>query len=75
MNINVGWSSIKDFSTSREKPIQWVDVDDRYYLTCVDGVFTISCCLDKNNVEDAADFEENYKDDVALRRVEKSGIL
>lgn len=60
----IPWSKFKEFVDSRSISIQWLDIDDNYYLKAFDGYFSLDCNLIKSrNLEEVADFETNYKSD------------
>lgn len=59
--INVDWTTIKSFITSRSISIQYIELDSIYYLVAIDGAFKLECQLAKNGSEDLLDFEENFK--------------
>lgn len=61
--MKVYWQTIKDFVDARKLSIQWIDVDNKYYMKAIDGPFSLDCELDKNpsDTTDLLDFETNYK--------------
>lgn len=63
MNIEVGWSTLKEFVDERSLSIQWVDIDVKYLLCAMDGPFCLNSEIKKENPanSDQTDFENNYK--------------
>lgn len=60
--MQVNWSIIKEFITSRSLSIQWIDINGNYYLKAIDGAFDLDCILNKSlNLEEIQDFETNFK--------------
>lgn len=57
----VTWSTFKTFIQSRSLSIQQFEENDTYYMWAVDGAFSLSCCLYKDNSSDVQDFENNFK--------------
>lgn len=56
------WATFKSFVDAREVSIQWLDLDDHYYMYAIDGAFTLRYIMKKDNGSDQTDFETNYKD-------------
>ena len=65
MQINVGWSDLKAFSTARSLSIQWLLTNNVYYLSAIDGPVELSAVIPyispAPSGSDQADFETNYK--------------
>lgn len=61
--MEVTWSILKAFITARTLSIQYVDLDDTYWLCAYDGNFKLECKLYKypTDTTDLLDFENNYK--------------
>ena len=55
------WPAFKNFVSSRNLSIQWLDLIDFYYLKALDGNFSIECMLTQDGGEDVVDFETNFK--------------
>lgn len=57
------WSVFKSFIVERDLSIQWISLNDHYYMKARDGYFELSCVLYKNAEDqaDIVDFETNYK--------------
>jgi hypothetical protein len=66
-DILVNWSTIKNFFTSRNVPLQYVEENNFYHLKAFDSYFSVSCNLLKDNSDDVNDFEDNYKEDANKR--------
>lgn len=64
MEINVDWTNFKNFVSERGLSIQYLDINGIYYLFAFDGIFSLTCKLEKSspnpNVEQS-DFETNFK--------------
>lgn len=62
--MEVTWSVFKGFVDDRRLSIQWVDINDTYYMKAFDHPFELECKLYKNGPDqaDKDDFELNYKD-------------
>ena len=54
------WEHFKSFVDQRGLSIQWVELDNTYYMWALDGVFGFSCQVYKDGSE--AEFESSYKD-------------
>lgn len=61
--MKVDWETIKAFAQERKVSIQWVEKNDHYFLTAIDGPFKLTCGLYQNADDQSAieDFEENFK--------------
>lgn len=59
--MNTSWSIFKNFVSGRSLSIQWIDLDDSYWLKAFDGPFTLECVLNKSNTTETQDFEDNFK--------------
>lgn len=60
----VKWSVFKDFVTSRDLIIQYIEDSNFYYLKAADEWFQLQCNLDKaNDSSEVDDFEDNFKTD------------
>lgn len=56
--MKVEWEVFKDFVDQRSLSIQWLDLENQYWLKAFDGNFSLECFLDKPLAEN---FETNYK--------------
>jgi len=63
MDIQVTWTQIKNFASSKSRPIQYVDFNGNYYIYINDGPFAINTIISQENPSnsDLIDFETNYK--------------
>lgn len=63
MNIETGWAELKSFVDTRGLSIQYVDINNRYWLFAFDGPFSVSCSILKKAEpdEDQTAFEASYK--------------
>jgi hypothetical protein len=63
MIIEVDWIQFKSFVTSRSLSIQWVSINDNYWLKGFDGAFSLECIIPLDNTlsADTVDFETNFK--------------
>ena len=65
MQINVGWSDLKEFASSRSLSIQWVVANSKYMLTAIDGPMEMTaqvpCIVSPIDGSDQKDFEDNFK--------------
>lgn len=61
--MEVTWTIFKSFVSSRGLSIQWVDLNDTYWLKAFDNIFELSCKLYKLNEDstEIVDFETNFK--------------
>jgi hypothetical protein len=61
--MEVTWSIFKSVVDERSLSIQWIDIDDHYYMKVIDGNFILDCKLHKSGPDTASveDFEDNYK--------------
>lgn len=62
MQINCSWSELKNFIATRKLPLQWVDLNGKYYVSAFDGVYSLFCELYEGD-PDRTDFENNFKED------------
>lgn len=62
-SINVDWAQIKSFATARNISIQYVDYNGNYYLSAIDGGFSLQAILSQEDPSNAdlIDFETNFK--------------
>jgi hypothetical protein len=62
--IEVSWDQLRSFVVSRNLSIQWLDINDNYYLRAYDGQFGLSALIPKTDPagDDQVDFETNFKD-------------
>lgn len=65
MNITVGWTQIKEYADLKSLSIQYVDYNGNYYLSVIEGAFTLETILSQEDPSNAdlIDFEDNYKAD------------
>lgn len=63
MDLQVTWTEIKDFATTRSRPIQYVDFNGNYYLYINEGPFSLNAIISQEDPANAdlIDFETNYK--------------
>lgn len=65
MQINVGWADLKNFASSRNISVQWIALNEKYYLWAIDSPMEISAqipILDPvPEGSDQEDFENNFK--------------
>lgn len=66
--INTNWTEIKNFISSRGLSVQWLLINDTYYLAALDGAYGITCQLlaqigvaTEDRLADVIDFENNFK--------------
>ncbi len=61
--MEVSWPVFKDFVDARQMSIQWVDIDNTYWLMAFSGPFKLSCKIYKIEPEGNAltEFESSYK--------------
>lgn len=57
------WTAFKSFASARSLSIQYIDIDDHYYMWALDGLIHFECSIYKNNPDttDKLDFENNFK--------------
>lgn len=68
MQKEVKYSELIRHSTTKGIPVQWVEFDDRWLLSVVDGNLALYVELDKSS-SDATDFVTNYKTTTSVRVV------
>ena len=85
--LDVSWSSLKNFATSKNLAVQYEQSDTAYEIFCLDGnigyktvIFTgpVPNTVDFNqstNDADKSDFETNYKDIVTNRVITPSATV
>jgi hypothetical protein len=61
ITLNVGWEYIKSFAQKRSVSIQFIDINNMYYLSAIDGAYGLTCQLAKDTSNDTIDFETNFK--------------
>lgn len=79
MKVRVDWDTLKALQLAKNISLQYIDVDNTYYISLYDGQFNCHCTIDK--VDDPAvdsaqyDFEQNYKADanINLRQLDTDG--
>lgn len=59
--MQVEWVILKNFATTKQLSIQFLDLGDAYELRAFDGVFELSCNLPKDGGASVIDFETNFK--------------
>ena len=61
--MEVNWTQFKSFVTDRSLSIQWVSINDNYWLKAFDGAFALECVIPLDNTlsADTVDFETNFK--------------
>ena len=61
--MRVDWTTFKGFIDDRSLSVQYVDINDAYYLKAIDGNFSLDCKIQKDDpaTSDQTDFEDNYK--------------
>ena len=60
-NIEVSWTEMKSFVDARSLSCQWLDIGDTYYITAIDGSFSLSCQILKDGGTPQTEFEASYK--------------
>lgn len=72
--MNVSWATIKAQVDAKNLALQYIDVDNKYFLKAFDGPFELSCIIPKAETpgEEQAEFEEDYKDDANKPIVKRS---
>jgi len=62
MSLTVNWTVFKNFVTTRNLSVQWIDADGNYYLKALDAIFQLDCILNKAaNPNETTEFETFYK--------------
>lgn len=63
MNLNIQWSDLKEFATSRSISIQYIIANGQYYLFASDGPMQVTAqiLMDGSQSDDQTDFETNFK--------------
>jgi hypothetical protein len=63
MKLNVSWTDLKSFTTSRGLSIQWVIYNNMYALVAssIDNQVKLLCQLPMDGNDDQVDFETNFK--------------
>lgn len=61
--MEVSWTEIKAFVTQRAVSIQWIEMNNRYWLKAFDGPFELEATISKSSSasDDQTDFETNFK--------------
>ena len=61
--MEITWAKLKAVVDAKSLSIQWIDIDDTYFMSVFDGPFELTCKLDKNGTETTAlsEFEASYK--------------
>ena len=61
--MEVTWAVFKAFVTARTLSIQYIDLDDTYWMKAIDGPFELECKLYKLDADttNKLDFENNYQ--------------
>lgn len=61
--MEVTWTVFKSFVSSRSLSIQYIDLNDTYYMSAYDGQLSMKCDLYKlaDDTTDVLDFETNFK--------------
>lgn len=61
--MEITWAKLKSVVDSKSLSIQWIDIDETYWMSVFDGPFELTCKLDKNGTETTAisEFETSYK--------------
>jgi hypothetical protein len=55
------WNTFKNFISSRNLSIQWLDLGDNYWLKGFDGPFELEYMMPKGGGSEQTDFENNFK--------------
>lgn len=58
--MKVCWDKFKTFINLKSLSIQYIDLDNQYWMKGFDGNFDLECFISKGS-SDAIDFETNYK--------------
>ena len=59
---DVSWTVFKQFVSSKNLLIQYLEMDSIYEVLAIDGVFILVCRIDRQNTNsDLLDFETNFK--------------
>lgn len=63
MIINISWSDLKNFATSRQVSMHYIVANGVYNLIAIDGPLemTAQISMDGSDADNQADFENNYK--------------
>lgn len=63
--MRVNWTEFKSFVDARKLSVQWIDLDEHYFLKALDGDFTLEHTIEKTSPasSDQTDFENNYQTD------------
>lgn len=61
MQINLEWGNFKEVVDSRSLSVQYLFVNDIYYLFAFDGPFSVNCFIPLIDSVAIEDFETNYK--------------
>jgi len=61
--MEINWSEFKTVVDSRKLSIQWIIIQNNYWLKMIDGSFEVECIIpsDRSLSADTVDFEDNYK--------------
>lgn len=59
--LYVDWTTIKNFTVTRNLSLQWVICDNTYRLKCFDNFFSMDCSIPMDGNTDQIDFETNFK--------------
>lgn len=72
--MEVTWSDIKSFVTTRTIPLQWIELSGRYYISAQDNGLELSCSILKVSPADTdqADFETNFKSNPLLSNISQT---
>lgn len=62
-NLELKWPKFKQFVDQRAVPIQYVEINDNYYLSAFHGPLCVTCLIPKMDPasDDQAEFEADYK--------------
>lgn len=63
--MKVSWTIFKNFVDERSLSVQWIDLNNRYWMKAFDEAFVLECDLakDPSDTDELDDFETNYKSD------------
>lgn len=61
--MEVNWTDLKAFVSSRSLSIQWVNAGSNYFMKASDGFFHLECLIPNDNTlsSETVDFETNFK--------------